>query len=349
MRSSVIHALLIAGMMTVVAGCQSASRWAWWKHGKASDATAVAESSTAPVLPSTAATPQAVGLAGLEPAASPSASNLAATGVSAGVAQASVPPLSEPSAADSASLTSSTVPIPGVPIVPGVTPTQQLAVSPAGPYDPNSYKPSALSEATATSTEGDIPTVADRYALASTNRYATSPSASIPSASGTASAANPAPPSIDSRYSALGSTPTTAPNASADDRYARGPINASAADRYSQMFGDQSATPVPNESPAADAVAVAPATAPSASSAPIAPLENPTATVQLKSPAGQYRPGGTSSYTVPPVQHVEIATRPAAPASTQVPAAAAPIPSSADAGTPALPAVPTTGGGVRAY
>jgi hypothetical protein len=37
------------------------------------------------------------------------------------------------------------------------------------------------------------------------------------------------------------------------------------------------------------------------------------ATVELTSPAGQYRPGGTSSYNVTTAnQHVEVATRPSA-------------------------------------
>jgi hypothetical protein len=74
-----------------------------------------------------------------------------------------------------------------------------------------------------------------------------------------------------------------------------------------------------------------------------------TAAVQLKSPAGQYRPGGTSSYTVAPVQHMEIATRPAATAATQAPAASAPAGVSGQDPTPAIPAVPAIGTGMGTY
>src|SRR5688572_14785720 len=68
----VVGSVVAAGL----AGCQSASRWAWWKNQDESAST-VAQSS-APALPSQGATPQAVDVPGLEPASSPSAANLAA-------------------------------------------------------------------------------------------------------------------------------------------------------------------------------------------------------------------------------------------------------------------------------
>ena len=60
------------------AGCQSGPRFAWWKHDKAPDDTsAVARSATTPTLPSAQATPQAVAVAGLTPAAPPSSTQSA--------------------------------------------------------------------------------------------------------------------------------------------------------------------------------------------------------------------------------------------------------------------------------
>src|SRR4051812_7155990 len=73
-----IQMLMVAATMAAFAGCQSGPSWAWWKHDKAADASAIAKSNE-PALPSAQSSPQAVAVAGLTPAAPPSSTNLAAT------------------------------------------------------------------------------------------------------------------------------------------------------------------------------------------------------------------------------------------------------------------------------
>jgi hypothetical protein len=80
---------------------------------------------------------------------------------------------------------------------------------------------------------------------------------------------------------------------------------------------------------------------------PVAPISTPQSTVatatpsvvaptvRIEAPAGQYRPGGTSSYTGTPTTPVEVASRPTTPSPT-----AAPLPSN----VPIYPA-----GNVRTY
>jgi hypothetical protein len=89
----------------------------------------------------------------------------------------------------------------------------------------------------------------------------------------------------------------------------------------------QSALPTEDRYSTAAATPIA-ATAP----APISPYDTTTQTpaampatpqssaVQLTSAPGQYRPGGTSSYSAPSTSHVEVATRPAPPTPTTAPA-----------------------------
>jgi hypothetical protein len=117
------------------------------------------------------------------------------------------------------------------------------------------------------------------------------------------------------------------------DRYATTPVTAvtppaSAAsnDRYGLASSDNAAS----SATSAEFAPSSPGT-----SAPAAAEPGPQTTVQLTTPAGQYRPGGTTSYTGPG-SAVEVATRPTAPTS--------PPPSDPWAPTaPATPATPATG------
>jgi hypothetical protein len=75
-----------------------------------------------------------------------------------------------------------------------------------------------------------------------------------------------------------------------------------------------------------------------------------TASVQLPSPPGQYRPGGTSTYpAAAPAQHIELATRPTPPASANPPSQeTAPAGSSVPWAPPAS-TTPAAGTGSRTY
>jgi hypothetical protein len=131
-------------------------------------------------------------------------------------------------------------------------------------------------------------------------------------------------------------------------------------DPYGPLPG--SATVIPNTtglaSPSAPAGSAANTAAATLSSAPanngfaaepVAASQAPvaaTATVQIQSPAGQYRPGGTSSYTsTAGGNRVDVASRPGTPA-TSTPSVPAPTTPASDPWTP-QPAPPTSTPPVR--
>jgi hypothetical protein len=222
-----------------------------------------------------------------------------------------------------------------------------------GPYDPNAYKPSTSPGATGTSADGGALAVADRYGIASADRYSVPVASSPQTTVGVPSVESIAPVAAssampDSRYQAVAAMPTT-PSSVQTDRYGMpsAPAATSTADRYSKAFAEPAPSDVVKESPA---TAAAQSTGPfSQATSPAAQIETATAssTVQLKSPAGQYRPGGTSSYTIAPVQHVEVATRPGAPGSSQAPAATAPATIGSEGSIAPVPGAPAIGIGVR--
>ena len=173
MKRTVVHTMMFASIAAGLVGCQSGPRWAWWKPWEKSSAeTAVAASPAAPALPSASATPQAVAASGLQPAASPSATNLAGTGSALAASPLGVQPASPSTIANAPLATYPTTGAPPInnippssvasttPAAPGSIPplsttpktsslaaTRQAAplanVPAAGPYDPNGYQPSA--------------------------------------------------------------------------------------------------------------------------------------------------------------------------------------------------------------
>jgi hypothetical protein len=346
MSSRINRAGLVALAIFALVGCQSGPRWAWWKHDTSPEnASLVARA--APMLPSTqsvplsataAATPAATAppsansIAGAMP---PSANSLAA----AGIGPASIPipstspasmggPLSgAPNAYPSAALSgmsTATSPMPPSATMAAST----LAPSPtsamgAGPYDPNGYRPAS---ATTAASAAAVPI---SVSAPDTDRYGVMPPSS---------GAEP------DRYTMVPDAPLTAG--------ARPNANMSAGEHYGNAIGAPSAGP-----PAAAPVATAPISAGGepdrygmtpAASQPAAALSAPSsaappaaATVCISSPAGQYRPGGTTTYAGLPASGVEIASRPTTGSASATPAAAAPtgstlMPSSTpgiDAGT----------------
>jgi hypothetical protein len=181
----------------------------------------------------------------------------------------------------------------------------------AGPYDPNAYKTAApvTAAAVATTTTAGAPE-SDRYAS-----NAAAPTSVSPQASATA------PASADDRYASMAAaaTPSYAPS-TGEDRYGIASTPAPVA-----------ATPV---SPPPVAPISTPASAQPSSLAGTTPTVT-ASTVRIDAPAGQYRPGGTSTYSGAPTTPVEVASRP-----TTVTAPAAPLPSN----VPIYPA-----GNVRTY
>lgn len=340
MKTTTAHALTIVAVVAAMSGCQSGPRsWAWWKSDAApADTSAVARSAD-PQLPSAqAAAPVAV--PGLQPATSPSAANLASAGAP-NAAAISIPP-SSPSmtanaplanypamdaAADKLTAPSGVMPVspssmPSAPIAAGTSPQMatralpQMAsagIPPSGPYDPNSYRPSTTASAGTAASAGETTASPDRYQVAG-DRYGVTPVGPAPMATEqpTRSAENvpAAPPATKTttgdRYGYT--TPESAAPPQASVAASQTPVSPSSP---VAMTPTAPMTPVTASSPATVASLTAPAAAPAA-----------TATVQTTAPAGQYRPGGTSTYVgAMPAQHIEVATRPAPPATTSAPAA----------------------------
>ena len=321
MKQTALRTLALIAVLAAVSGCQSGPRFAWWKHDKApEDTSTVARSATTP-LPSAQATPQAVAIAGLTPAASPSSTNLAAasgaTGATAtspasGALAASMPP-----AAPSVSIpvTSSTT-VANAPVAdyqaenaladklvstpntksaavappaahtmtPAAAAATQAAVPAAGPYDPNAYKPAAaLASANANSPTSPV---ADRYGLSSA-----SPSP----------AAVPAPASAQ-RSRVIRLTDMVRRPRSQRRRSRPPPHHSRIRQRWLPIDTRiRHCLRLPSKSTEATA-ASAPSTPATLSAGSIA------------SAPGQYRPGRTSSYTsAAATSPIEVATRPAPP------------------------------------
>ncbi|MCI0334181.1 MAG: hypothetical protein L0228_13265 [Planctomycetes bacterium] len=372
MKTTTALAMTVAAVLAATSGCQSGPRWAWWKTDAApTDTSAVARSAEAPQLPSAQSTPQAVTPTGLQPATSPSAANLAAAGTQpatgiaipatspATVANAPLAnypsvnaaadkltaPRTAPAAATSTSSSTSLVgnSIPQMPATGTMPHAQAGGVASSGPYDPNNYRPSVTAAATSPATTGESPAGTDRYQLAAGDRYGIT--------------------AVDSSAVIPVATPRSAENVSA-----AAPVsNSLAGDRYGLATPSQTTTPqasmVAGETPFA---ATSPSTtSPMASATPAAmpttvasltaPVATPTATatVQVATQAGQYRPGGTTSYVgTRPAQHIEVATRPAPPSPTATTPATqptAPIGSSVPWTPPPAATPPASGTGTQRY
>lgn len=330
MRRSVVHSMVVALTVACLAGCQSGPQWAWWKRDKAPVETSVAARTAAPALPSSQAAPKAVAGTGIEAATPPSTANLA--GATAPAPTVATPagkypttsaaptyPLVSTSAAGSAT-------IPGGAVAAGAAPTATPsgAVAKAGPYDPNSYRPTASPVSPSTpAAGGTAPSrYADSFSGAADNRYGPLP----------------ASPAVTPITAAEATTPGSAMSnpgpvsAASDNRYSTS-STVDSAPRYSSLPTEGTPQRYGATTDLGAAIVATPGSTPAGE------------TVQITSPAGQYRPGGTSNYTSgPAADHVEIATRPSNPASAM-----------SAAGTtdpfPAPPASisPTTGSPQRPY
>ena len=331
MKRTALHVMALATVAVAAAGCQSGPRFAWWKNEKPPEDTSVVARSATPAQPAAQSKPEAVAIAGLTPAASPSSMNLASTapgaatpGATGGLAAtpgatAASPnvtiPVTSPTAVgatanagfptengladklvstpNSKSAASVTSLAGATAGMPPVAPSSSPGVPPGGPYDPNAYKQSAVASAAPTEP------VEDRYGLG--NSLA---------ASGTNSAAPNAPAQLSSdpadRY---GYTPTSAQAAATGDGTPLMDPAAVAADRYSNpnlpSMGSKTA-------PAGQAAVAA-----------TTPVGSPAAAVKVASAPGQYRPGRTSTYSASATNAIEIASRPAPAASTGTAPAAA--------------------------
>jgi DNA segregation ATPase FtsK/SpoIIIE, S-DNA-T family len=353
MKRTALRSLTLIAIVASVVGCQTTSRFAWWKHEKPSEDTSVVARSATPALPSAQSKPEAVAVAGLTPATPPSSSNLAAAGAPVGAtagATASLPPakggLGAASALSSANTpitssgalanaptgtyptdngladklvstpsTRSTAAVPSAAAPPAATTASIGSVPAGGPYDPSAYKPA---NSLAASGAASDPTNVDRYGMSSAS----------PIAASTAAPNSPPPLSSDpaDRY---GFTPTSAQAAAANPNAT--PLmdpTAVAADRYSNPT-----LPSMSSTPAAVAAAPAPSALPTATAAATS-----ASGVKLASAPGQYRPGRTSSYSSSAANApIEVASRPMPPAASPAPVTPA---TPAAAGTPSQPWTP---------
>jgi hypothetical protein len=348
MTSTLIRTSLTVAAIIALAGCQSAPRFSWWKKEATPDSSAVARSADT-TLPSAQSTPQPVAVAGLTPAAPPSSTNLAAAGTPAATpnistpvtspatvanAPATAPPnagansladklTSAPTAVKPAATALTSAPTAAAVTSPTTAPTPQVAAVPSvGPYDPKGYKPASAYGSASADSATTAPGSAGRYGITSADRYS-------------ASAAT---------------TPETAPSQSFD-RYGAPQASATPAAPTNNPLA------APAAAPSTDRYSVAPAAAASVQTSPVALATTPSAppeitpsaaaspAIQLTSAPGQYRPGGTSSYTgASATRPVEIASRTApATATPSAPApAAAPAMSSEPWTPPASTAYPPT-------
>jgi hypothetical protein len=326
MKSKSLRSVCVALIALAAVGCQSGPRWAqvpqrlaWWKKdtvaadnslaARAADGVTPAEPAP-PVLPSTLATPQSLTAA----ATPPSANSVAAVSPATATAVAA-PPFSTIPTMSAATIaaaptavyptTAATQPIPSsvatvtIPTVtiPNAAPT--TASAQAGPYDPSAYQTATVATVPAGSPAQTASGEADRYATTSTgaadDRYAFNP-ATAPQTT--------APPTV---------TPNYTPPAS-DDRYGGAPTPSAAT----------TATPATNPATPSTPPFVPPPITPIGpqSNAPANSAETVAAAiVRIDVPAGQYRPGGTSSYSGVPTTSIEVASRPTtvAPAPTATP------------------------------
>lgn len=365
MIRTVVHTLIITSLSLSLAGCQSGPRWSWWKK----PTSLFASKDESPALPSASATPQAVAATGLEPAASPSATNLAAA---RGTASATSPP-ADLTAPLSAPSTNQSAPPAGriaAASPPTSAPTALANVPPTGPYDPSGYQRAATANSVAPSAEPASAMGADRYAMATAPASA-APAIIDPYASPRLGAV-PSVPVTQDRYATAAAPPPSAPVS--NDPYAPpGPGAVSSVpvtqDRYVSSPAP-AATPLPSELPgqilptfppnspgmgergnptpsAVGGFADATTSLPTAS-----PIQAPAPSVAAQAgstlPVGQYRPGGTSSFSgLEGRSPIEVAARPSPTAP-----AGPPMPVGTPAAAPWAPpsAMPsTTGNGTRTY
>jgi hypothetical protein len=328
MTRQAISKLVIASIVTTgLSGCQTASRWAWWNRG---DGESTVAQSAAPTLPSAAATPQAVDVPGLEPASSPSAANLAAAQSPGSVPNRSLPAASDATIANAPFASYSTTnaaPVSSAavsgmsPASRSTTPATAIAsVPPSGPYDPNGYKasePFAVAPSIPFDGAAGNPL---RTAAATVDRY------SMPTA-------NSQTQPVDSPYAAASAAASVSAAATPKDRYVLPTVAATNSQQTDtgSVSSSVAAAPPKNSPEAAFANSPAPAASQPAASQPavvtnaidVAP--DSASTVQLSTPAGKFRPGGTSDYTAAnATDHIEVASlpdtaKPTSPAGTSVP------------------------------
>jgi hypothetical protein len=371
MKSTPACTWIVLTTFVALAGCQSGPRWAWWKRDSAVDSS-VAARTAEPTLPSAQSAPQPVPIAGLTPAAPPSSNNLAAAGTAplpAGKMNPAVgipiPPSSQStltnapaanyntstSLADKLTAKSSTAMPPSSSALPSMSTPSAFAASPttpplapspsAGPYDPKAYNP-----ATSLASSGPDPLGAS---AAGADRYATNPAA--PAKQNVFGMSDPGIPTAADRYGALPSTQSQ-PAATRTSALATQPATQPAI-ATSDRYGNPS-PPLTNQSqmipPLPSANIAAPMAAPTAA---LNSLATPTAaaapsSVQLAAAPGQYRPGGTSSYTTgATTQPLEVAARPS-PATTTNPAPAQSV-APASSSVPWTPPASTTPQATRTY
>jgi hypothetical protein len=353
MTPPAIHKLAIASIVTLgLTGCQSGPRWAWWKHPDGAGNTSAVAQATAPVLPSQEANPQPVDVPGLQPAASPSAANLAAAQAPAGVPALSLPatsastianaPLANYPPSSSPATTLSSTSSPDQSLTMPSSSTLIANVPPAGPYDLNGYKAADSIATTAATAVRQTAVNPGGYAATTTDRYATP-------------AANTPLPPVDAQFAAASTMPpVAAPVAGVIDRYAAPALTAN---DVKDMSANSSEVPQPLHDTLSTAFAASPvpitppqvaaAQASTLSPIPGSPIDiapSSAATVQLSLPPGKYRPGGTSDYTdVATSQRLEVATRPTPPQTTSSPVSAS------DPWSPPASSMPASGGAVGTY
>ncbi len=248
------------------------------------------------------------------------------------------PPVTPPSLVSSAPSTAppsaSSVASVAVP----TSPTPKLA----GPYDPARYQ--APRSPRIAAAPGGLPP--GRYPMPARNdRYSTntgpptglSDRYAAPLASGTAPKASASQQTAQTKVPATGSSLATIPTPRQTEP---GQMNAGTSTR---SIGDRYAALPPATGPAAVAQAGGP---PTAAAIPQAvPQMSSVATVEATTPAGQYRPGGTSTY---PSEQVELARRPAPTGSVGGPQAeGVTVPPTRYPGY--TPARPTTAPATRTY
>ena len=368
MKSSAVRNLLMVMIVAGLVGCQSGPRWAWWKRDTAPEDTSLVARTAAPALPSAQSAPQAVGTPGMEGAAPPSSANLAAAKAPAAMPASTLPAASAatitnapiasyPAAAAGSGASvamspaaSTAAPAAGM-VANGTIPTIG-ATPPAGPYDPNAYQSLA---STPTTTPAEITASSDgggdRYAA--TERYSM-PAAAVnvaPQTAANESAAAFSPEqyaSVGDSYASQSAGDAASPSTPASVYQGAVTAGDAAAGVESMPPSVGDTAPATTDRYGLAASQSAPASTSTAAIAPESDASTPEATaastaganptVQITSSAGQYRPGGTSSYVGnTTLGHIELASRPTVPqAATTTP----PVAPAVDNGAQPAPLTP---------
>ncbi len=303
-NSKTIQTLLILFLAAGLSGCQSGPRWAWWKQESAPEDTSLVARSAAPALPSTQATPQALTATAEKNAPAFQPSKVAAV-ASTTLPAISIPPISSTTiaAAPTASYPpSSATSLVSSPITPVTAAPSTSEAAQTGPYDPKAYSATAAVSPVSSAT-GEI---ASKPAAPSNQRYG-----------GRYAVTNTTPIQAPPKAGTAASPPFTTPPATTPPTGGR---YGSTGNRYANASKPMGDLPPSQGDLSSQNVSLPPVSPASVTTIAATTSQDPSqaSTIRMVPLPGQYRPGGTTSYST---ERVDVASLPGVPATSTTPPA----------------------------